>query len=349
MKQGMENLKGYLTINLPRFEDPLAGALLRAGGVDLVRWTGEEPLAGMDFLIADRPETFDLLPPDAVITRILLVDDAEQERLEEPPYQIYRFESARMMAGKIRVILGKEHWGPYPVQEGEADAMAFLAPEGGAGTTSFAMAFGTCLYRLYGERCLYVSLSPFNRREPLGGFVDTAFRENYLRTLHRLSKGLPLAKEVAIWEGDEMDAIRVPPFNGQSSAFAPVMDVALRRLAGSLGYAHILYDIGDHVEGMRKGVAEGCGTVFAVTGHVEQGQRLLEELVESPQRRYLVYNQGACGCARGSEVPEDGGYDLGLPRYEEMGKAALSPELCLDVEEMLRQLYGEEPRDRWFV
>ena len=190
--------------------------------------------------------------------RILLaVSDPEEEDLAADPPRIWIYSPAPLLAAKLREVMGEgAERKNEEVMQGAA-VLAFAADAGGIGTSSLAAGTAAALYRIFGERSLYLNLTPCDRRaEALFGEGAAEGEDRFLRMLFDLARDRQpdLGRYVA--EGNGVDRVPAPLFNPRCGEFGRSGLRRVAEAAGARGYRYVVLDIGNHLDGERPALAE---------------------------------------------------------------------------------------------
>lgn len=244
----------------------------------------------------DNEELMDLVLSDKkssdVNTLYLSESNEEEIYLQKGSYSIYRYSDSIQMTDAIyyiyfkltgRVIRGREN--------NHCHLIEGISLSGGIGTTRILISTAKMLYRTYGSRCLYFSLSPFNT-----GIYDRKLVKDgsFLKLLYYLGEEREFSIRSFITETEEVDYLAAGIFNSHYGEFNLDFLINLLKKIDMEGkYDFLILDIGNHFTTETISLLEVAEGVLFIRG---RNEGKLEEYFPHFSREIKEWEEGGTIC-----------------------------------------------------
>ncbi len=203
-------------------------------------------------LITERgdEDPFDLLLTDRRMDdprAIVLVKDRLQENIcGNPPYGVYRYKESRHLADDLLFIFFRLTGRNYEMKgEKRCKVLAFSAVSGGCGCTALALSVGQMLYKLYGQKCLYLNLCPVNDSRK---YLQVREERNFLTLLYYLDENVDFPLGEFITHAHNIDCIHAAVFHTHYDEMEPhLLNLLLKKVEQSGEYTYFIADISNHL------------------------------------------------------------------------------------------------------
>lgn len=220
---------------------------------------------------------------------VYLSDDRDtSSRIEEPPYQVYRYEDCQTMVKHLLFIyfsLSGKVMGHGIIRT--CKLLSFAAECGGAGVTSLAISLGRTLFALYGYKCLYLNLCPINDGNKY--FINPQ-SNHMVKLLYYLDTDKPFPLEPFISSADELDYINTQTLNQQIlDLSSEIMDKLLFRIEQLGLYQYVIVDMGNHLTRENVKLMESAEYTLLLRHNKRQlPKKLREKLLDEMRRRTIA-------------------------------------------------------------
>ncbi len=244
----------------------------------------------------DNEELMDLILSDKksndVHTLYLSESNEEELYLQKGPYSIYRYSDSIQMTDAIyylyfkltgKVVRGREN--------NHCHLIEGISISGGAGVTMTLISMAKMIYRTYGSRCLYLSLSPFNIRIYDGKLVKDG---SFLKLLYYLGEEREFPIKSFITETEEVDYLAAGIFNSHYGEFNLDFLINLLKKIDMEGkYDFLILDIGNHFTTETISLLEVAEGVLFVRG---RNEGKLQDYFPNFSREIKEWEQGGTIC-----------------------------------------------------
>lgn len=178
---------------------------------------------------------------------VQLVRLCGQDRLEQPPFRLYRYYDSRRMVESISFIYYRLTGVAVDYHTDEqCKVVLFAAGAGRCGTTVTALAVSRMIWKLYGKRGLYLNLCPLNDSAK---YLSCDGEERFLRLLYYLDTEKDFPLDSFIRSEEEMGYIPAPLVNPYfHEVDAEVLRRLLEKLKTAGQYDFLVLDVGNHLE-----------------------------------------------------------------------------------------------------
>ncbi len=204
---------------------------------------------------------------------IRIVSDKLKEDMNSSPIRIHMAQNVKVLAEGLAYSLGRKSIYQDTARDSEkARVIVVSSDKGGVGVTTLSVALGRCLYRLFEERALYLSLSPYNSAAlSLLSLSEKAdeYRGSFVRLIYGIQSGKDYLIQASIAEGQDIDAVKIPAVNIDCAAISECELERLAEKAAKLGYAYILIDMGNQFDDIKKRIIENAFCLISVNSGVK--------------------------------------------------------------------------------
>lgn len=190
---------------------------------------------------------------------IQLCDDRASENTDVPPYVLFAFSPAALLAAKIRYIASGRKDGASDIYRGlRAHLICVSAMSGGAGATRVARDLCAAIGDACAERAIYLSLTPFN----VG--TGESDQESFARMLYALARGRRMDASLLTRKVSGLWQIIVPEYNPLCSEMKAEWLDRLRYEMYGLGFTYMVIDVGTAVDGERYRICRAADALISV-------------------------------------------------------------------------------------
>lgn len=163
----------------------------------------------------------------------------------------------------------------------QASVTAFFGISGGCGVTACALSTARLLHRIYGSKCLYVSMNPV---DDSGNYLRKDGSCSLLRLLYAIHRGKKEAVQPYLNEEDGVWYFKGTESGLDEHVRAESMEALFKELSCQLDFQHIILDFGtslteEHIEMMQ------CCSAAVLVG---KGERALRPLFQRMWEKKLL-------------------------------------------------------------
>lgn len=215
-------------------------------------------------------------------------DSNANSQIEEPPYQIFRYEDCQTMVKHLLFIYFSMTGKVINYGTGRTcKILISMAECGGAGATSLAISLGRTLFALYGYKCLYLNLCPINDGNKY--FANPQFNP-MIKLLYYLDADKPFPFESFISSADELDYINTDILNQHLHDLSPeIMEKLFWRIEQLGLYQYVIVDVGNHLTRENLKLMEDAEyTLYLRHRKRKQSRDLRERLLADVKKRTIA-------------------------------------------------------------
>ncbi len=265
---------------------------------------------------------------------VRIVFEKDKEDLNSLPISIYMSQSVKVLAEALSYSLGRKSIYSASSRDSEKVRVIVAASDrGGSGVTTMSVALGRCLYRLFEERALYLSLSPYNGTA-LNLLSLSEKNDESKGSFVRLIYGIQHEKEhliqASIAECKDIDAVKMPSVNIDCGVISEDEIAYLAAKAYELGYAYLLIDIGNQFDYNKKRIIENAFCLVSVNS---------DRKMTIGSRRTISVSNAISKYKEGSSDA-----DILIPFAEEISSRSLDGDFGRAVNKIAFLMGGEDDR-----
>ncbi len=235
----MENVKIGILVMDKDFGVALAKGISMTGRkIEIHLLQQETDENAMDLILSDQKN-------DRKNTVYLSQDKEDEIYIQDGPYSIYRYTDSVAMTDAIYYCYFKLTGNIISLRgQSHCHLIEGISLSGGTGTTMTLISTAKMLYRTYGSKCLYLSLTPFNT--VIYG-EDAVKPGSFLKLLYYLKEGQDFPIRSFITETEDVDYLAAGIFNSHYGQFNLEFLISLlKRIDAEGKYDFLMLDIGNH-------------------------------------------------------------------------------------------------------
>ena len=270
----MESIRVAVCIRDDAFAVALARGLARESRNMQIR-VGET--RGSQLILYDTASVPDPIPEHGVIL------SKDQGSCDYSKRTLFLYEDSRVLVNQLIYIYfdltGRMAEYRHQLQ---SKVIAFASLSGGAGVTSLAVAAGRMFDLIYGSRCLYLNLKPF---DDSCRYLERNDDGSLMKLLFHLERSDEVPLKAFIREGEGVDLLMTNAWNQHVQDLTEERMERLLSQIDDLGcYRYVLLDIGNHLSRQNMERIRTCDCLVLVTPYSEGQKQVVVQQAEDVLR-----------------------------------------------------------------